>query len=67
MEFKCCTLKVNDLPSVIPYTVSNENSSVVLFAGDTSVIISEPCSMNFDKTFCVKLKKKNKCLNKINI
>jgi hypothetical protein len=34
---------INDLPSVIPYTVSNKNSSIVLFADDTSVIISEPC------------------------
>ena len=28
---------INDLPSVIPYTVSNKNSSFVLFADDTSV------------------------------
>ena len=28
----------NDLPSVIPYTVSNKNSSIVLFAGGTSVL-----------------------------
>ena len=32
---------INDLPSVIPYTVTNKNSSIVLFADDTSVIISE--------------------------
>jgi len=40
---------VNDLPSVIPYSVSNKNSSIVLFADDTGVIISEPCSMNFER------------------
>jgi len=40
---------INDLPSVIPYTVSNKNSSIVLFAGDTSVIISEPCLVNFER------------------
>ena len=39
----------NDLPSVIPHTVSNKNSSIVLFADDTSVIISEPCLMNFER------------------
>ena len=38
---------INDLPSVIPYIVSNKNSSIILFADDTSVIISEPCSVNF--------------------
>jgi hypothetical protein len=40
---------INDLPFVIPYTLSNKNSSVVLFADDTSVIISEPCLMNFER------------------
>jgi protein associated with RNAse G/E len=40
---------INDLPSVIPYTVSNQNSSIVLLADDTSVIISEPCSVNFER------------------
>ena len=40
---------INDLPSVIPYTVTNKNSSVVLFADDTSVIISELWLMNFER------------------
>jgi len=40
---------INDLPSIIPYTVSNKNSSIVLFVDDTSVIISEPCSLNFER------------------
>jgi len=40
---------VNDLPSVIPYTVSNKNSSIVLFADDMNVIISEPYIMNFER------------------
>jgi len=43
------SIYINDLPSVIPYTVSNKNSSIVLFADDTSVIISEPCLMNFER------------------
>ena len=38
---------INDLPSVIPFTLSNKNSSIILFADDTSVIISEPCLMKF--------------------
>jgi len=40
---------INDMPSVIPYTVSNKNSSIVLFADDTSVIISEACLMNYER------------------
>jgi len=40
---------INDLSSAIPYTVSNKNSSILLFADDTSVIISEPCLMNFER------------------
>jgi hypothetical protein len=34
---------INDLPSVIPCTLSNKHSSIILFADDTSVIVSEPC------------------------
>jgi hypothetical protein len=45
----CFLIYINDLPSVIPYTVSNKNSSIVLFADDTSVIISESCSANFER------------------
>jgi len=40
---------INDLPSVMPYTVSNKNSSIVLFADDTSVSVSEPSLMNFER------------------
>jgi hypothetical protein len=40
---------INDLPSVIPYTLSNKNSSVVLLADDTSSVTSEPCLMNFER------------------
>jgi len=35
--------------TVIPYTVANKSSSIVLFADDTSVIVSEPCLMNFER------------------
>ena len=40
---------INDLLSVISYTVPNKNSSIVLFADDTCVIISEQCLMNFKR------------------
>jgi hypothetical protein len=40
---------INDIPSVIPYALPNKNSSTVLFADDTSVIIGEPCLMNFER------------------
>jgi len=30
---------VNDLPSAIPSTVANKNSSIILFADDRSLII----------------------------
>ena len=43
------SIYINNLPSVIPYTVSNKNSSVVLFADDTSIIISEPSLTNFER------------------
>ena len=43
------SIYINDLPSVIPYTVSNKNSSIVLFADDMNVIISEPYIMNFER------------------
>jgi hypothetical protein len=42
---------INHLPSVIPCILSNKNSSVILFADDTSVIISEPCLMKFERKF----------------
>jgi len=38
---------INDLPSIIPCTLSNKNPSVTLFADDTSVIIKELCLTNF--------------------
>jgi hypothetical protein len=30
-------------------TLSNKDSPIILFADDTSVIISEPCLMNFER------------------
>ena len=41
-------ISINDLPSIIQCTLSNKNSSVILFAGDTIVIINEPCLTNFE-------------------
>jgi hypothetical protein len=46
----------NDLPSVIPCTLSNKNPSIILFADDTSVIISEPCLMNFERNLNIVFK-----------
>ena len=42
-------LRINVLASVIPYTLSNKNSSIGLFADDTSEIINEPYLMNFER------------------
>ena len=39
---------VIDLPAAIPCTIANTNSSVILFADDTSVIINDPDLMNFE-------------------
>ena len=47
---------INDLPSVIPCTLSNDNSSVILFADNTSVIISDPCFMNFERNLNIVFK-----------
>ena len=44
---------INDLPSIIPCTLSNKNPSVTLFADDTSVIINEPCPTNFESNLNV--------------
>jgi hypothetical protein len=54
---------INDLPSVIPCTLSNKNSSIVLFAGDTSVSVSEPCLMNFERNLNVMFKIMKKWFN----
>ena len=40
---------ITDLPSVILCMLSNKNSSIILFANGTSVIISEPCLMHFER------------------
>ena len=43
---------INDLPSIIPCTLSNKNPSVILFADDTSVIINELC-LTILKVICI--------------
>jgi len=40
---------VNDLPSSLPYTLAGENSSITLFAGDTSVITNDPDLTKFER------------------
>jgi hypothetical protein len=47
---------INDLPSVTPYTLSKKNSSIVLFADDTSVTINESCLMNFERKLNIVFK-----------
>jgi len=54
---------INDLPSVMPCTLSNDNSSSILFAGDTSVIISDPCFMNFERNLNIVFKTMMKGFN----
>jgi len=38
---------INDLLSLIRYTVSNKNSPILLFGDDTRLNISEPLLVNF--------------------
>jgi hypothetical protein len=47
---------INDLPSVIPCSLSNKNSSIILFADDTSVIICKPCLRNFERNLNIVFK-----------
>jgi len=54
---------INDLPSIIPCTTSNKNSSVILFEDDTSVIINEPCLTNFESNLNVVFRIINKWFN----
>jgi hypothetical protein len=39
----------NDLPFTIPCTLTDKNSSITLFADDTSVIVNDPDLMNFER------------------
>jgi hypothetical protein len=54
---------ISDIPSVIPCPFSNKNSSIILFADDTSVIISEPCLMNFKRNLNIVFKIMKKWFN----
>jgi hypothetical protein len=54
---------INDLPSIIPCTLSNKNSSVILFADDTSVIINEPCLTDFESNLNIVFRIINKWFN----
>jgi hypothetical protein len=54
---------INDLPAVTPCTLSNNNSSIILFADDTSVIINEPCLLNFKRNLDMYFKVINKWFN----
>jgi hypothetical protein len=49
--------------SVIPHTLSNKNSSIVLFADDMSVIISEACLMNFERKLNIVFQIMKGCFN----
>jgi len=54
---------IKDVQSVTPCALSNINSSIILFADDTSVIISDPCFMNFERNFNILFKTIKKWLN----
>jgi len=54
---------INDLPSIIPCTLSNKNSSVILFADDTNVIINEPCLTDFESNLNIVFRIINKWFN----
>jgi hypothetical protein len=54
---------INDLPAVTPCTLSNNNSSISLFADDKSVIINEPCLMNFKRNLDIYFRVINKWFN----
>jgi hypothetical protein len=54
---------INDLPLIIPCTLSNKNSSVILFSDDISVIINEPCLTDFESNFNIVFKIINKWFN----
>ena len=54
---------VNDLPSAIPCTVADTNSSIILFADDTSVIINDPDLMNFERNLNIKFRIVNEWFN----
>ena len=54
---------INDLPSAIPCTLSNDDSSIILFADDTSLIISESCLMSFEINLNIVFKTKKKWFN----
>jgi len=47
---------VNDLTSVIPCTLTNKNSLIMLFADDTSVIVSKPSLMNCERNLSIVFK-----------
>jgi hypothetical protein len=54
---------INDLPSIISCTLSNKNSSGLLFADDTSVIINEPCLTDFESNLNIVFTIINKWFN----
>ena len=54
---------VNDLPSVIPCTLADNNSSIILFADDTSVIINDPCLMNLERNLNINFRIVNEWFN----
>jgi len=54
---------IKDLPSIMPCILSNKNSSVILFADDTSVIINEPCLTSFESSLNIGFRIVNKWFN----
>jgi hypothetical protein len=54
---------INDLPSVIPCTLAVNNSSIILFADDTSVVINDPCLINFERNLNINFRTVNEWCN----
>ena len=53
---------INDLPAAVPCSLPT-NSSVILFADDTSLIVNEPCSINLEKHLNINFRIINKWFN----
>ena len=46
---------INDLPAIVPCSLST-NSSVILFADDTILIVNEPCLINFERNLNINFR-----------
>jgi hypothetical protein len=56
-------LCINDLPKIMNNTVTNSKSKMVLFADDTSIIVTNPDPINFIKVIDTVFKHINEWFN----